>query len=106
MPPQLDAQSHIAPPNFSGGGRSFGGGGGFSPPGPNNPGNVGGYRPLVPQWARGLQRSLYAQAASQGGMSPFADLGFSPEAPVDPEELRRRQQEAAMMQMPTWMGPV
>lgn len=71
-------------------------GAGFS--GPRAP-MGSGYTPITPLWARGLARSPFAKFM-QGNAQNAALFGaFGPEAPVDPEELRRRQE---MAQMPAW----
>lgn len=65
------------------------------------PGNHEGFRPQAPNWARGLQRSPFAQF--QGHSQPFAASpyggGFAPD--VSPDELLRRQQS----QVPAWIVP-
>lgn len=100
-PPPLTTSSIVAPPSMSSGPHVASSSSGFS--GPSAPGAIN-FHPTTPTWARGLQRSPYAQAATSSGMSPFAGLGFQSEAPVDPEELKRRQQMQAG-QMPAWAGP-
>lgn len=93
--------SFSAGPGASAFGRAQGAGfsGGFS--GPNQPGG-GGFRPQAPLWARGIQRSPFMQFLARSGNPDLFGLRFQPEAPVEDEELRRRQELEASGQIPEW----
>lgn len=73
--------------------------------GPHAPGGFQGFTPQIPSWARGLQRSPFAQF--QQARAPFAQpfVGGFDQA-VNPDELRRKQQmqSASEQALPAWMG--
>lgn len=92
--------------------------GGFTPNGPSltsrgNPGMASGFggarspmassfRPQTPLWARGLQRSPFAQFMQRNAQNPIFG-GFQSDTALTPEEeLLRRQQMAAQGQVPDW----
>lgn len=102
QPPEPLLPNEGLPVGPVGGGYSQAGGSqtgaGFA--GPRGPQGEG-FRPSAPLWARGLQRSPFAKFMSNSAQGAALFGGFGMDAaPVDPEELRRRQEMAA--QMPQW----
>lgn len=99
-PPPPELMGQMPAPNYGMGGASNAGPRSFAR-GPMAPAALSG-RPQIPLWARGLQRSPYAQAAQ--ARQPFAPSQFGRFDDQMSDEERAMMEAQAVLGVPAWAG--